>query len=637
MEASPASQPGRTTGSTSEARFDDASLQALAADFPAAIFVFQDDRNVFVNRAAADLTGFAVENLLRMTFWEVVDPEWSDRIRLNGMARQRGETVPASYEVPLRRLDGERCWVQFTGRQIQYKDQPAVLGVAFDVTRRKQMEDRLRADEDHYRSLFEHCPDAVFEEDFSAVRRALDALAAAGVTDYDAYFTTHPEALLACADAARVTDVNSAALRLYGARDKQELLGTLRSMITTGTAIELFQREMVAWATGATMFEGETPSATLAGEPIHVWIRCSVAPGCEASLAKLFVSVKDVTREHGSAAALRDSEERYRTLYENMPAMYFTLDPAGTILAVNEFGAQQLGYEPAALMGQPVLAIFHPDDRGAVLQRMDDAKAAAGRVESWELRKVRRDGSIIWVRETVRRLADSGNLLVLCEDVTERRALEERILDVCERERERMAEDLHDDLGQRLAGLTYLVRALHLRLQEVKHSESELTGQIASHADDALARLRAMSHVMSALEVPERGLVPSLRMLAEFTGAIHSIECRVVADPRAVLDEPTHAADLYRIVQEALNNAVRHGQAKHIEVALGVRGGRTVLHVHDDGRGPVSGERDPEGMGLRTMRYRATRLGATFTARAAAKGGFEVVVTLAARPVSPSR
>jgi len=621
MEASPSSQPATTAGLGSDPGFDPSSLHALADALPAAVFVFEGDRNIYVNSAAAALTGFTVVELEGMAFWEVVDPEWRDRIRLNGEARQRGETVPSSYEVPLRRRDGGRCWVQFTGRRVLYGDRPAILGIAFDVTRR-------RADEDHYRSLFENCPDAVFEKDFSGVRRCLDSLHAAGVRDFEAHFRAHPEVAVACAESIRMTDVNSAALQLYGASTKQELEGRLSRMLTTGTAIDLWRRELVAWASGATMFEGETASTTLAGDPIHVWVHCSVAPGYETSLAKVFVSVKDVTRERWSAAALRDSEERYRTLYENMPAMYFTLDPAGTVLAVNEFGAGQLGYEPAALIGQPVLAIFHPDDRNAVLQRMEDANRAAGRVEPWELRKVRRDGSIIWVRETVRRLADSGNLLVLCEDVTERRALEERILSISECERERVAEDLHDDLGQRLSGLAYLVRALQLRLQDAAHPEAGLANEIAGHADDALARLRALSHVMSALEVPERGLVPSLQMLAEVIASIHGIECQVRCDPRVQFDEPTCASDLYRIVQEALTNAVRHGQAKHIEISLALREGRTVLHVHDDGRGPTAGDRDPEGMGLKTMRYRATRLGATLTAGAATGGGFEVVVTL---------
>jgi signal transduction histidine kinase len=282
------------------------------------------------------------------------------------------------------------------------------------------------------------------------------------------------------------------------------------------------------------------------------------------------------------------------------------------------------------LIGQPVLAIFHPEDRAAVLQRMDDANRTTGRVESWELRKLHRDGRIVWVRENVRRLAGSGHLLVLCEDVTEQRALEERILGICERERESMAGDLHDDLGQRLAGLTYLVRALHLRLQDAGHAEADSALQIAAHADDALARLRALSHVMSAQGVPERGLVPSLRMLAEVFAAIHGIQCSVLADPRVALDERTDAADLYRIVQEALTNALRHGRARRVEIALALRDGRVVLHVHDDGCGITAAGRDPEGMGLRTMRYRANRLGASFTAQPAAAGGFEVLVMLPA-------
>lgn len=635
METSPASRRENAATTGFDPEFDRSSLQAIADAIPTAVFVFQDDHNIYVNAAAAALTGFTSQELVGMAFWEVIDPEWRDRIRSNGRARQQGEAVPLSYEVPLRRRDGRRCWVQFAGHRIVNRGRPAVLGIAFDITSRKEMEEWLRADPEHDRSLFEHCPDALLVEDFSAVRCRLNALRDAGVDDFAAYFNAHPEVVRECAASVRVTDVNSAGLQLYGATSKQELEAGLSRLLLAPPAVDLWRRELLAWAAGAAKFEDETASMTLAGEPIHVWIRCAVAPGSEASLTRLFVWVKNVTRERRAAAALRSSEERYKVLYENMPAMYFTLDPGGTVLEVNEFGARQLGYEPAALIGKSVLSVFHPEDRAAVLQRLQDANRSGERVESWELRKVRRDGSIMWVRESVRRLAECGNFLMLCEDVTERRSLEERILGIGESERERVAEELHDDLGQRLSGLAYQIRAQQLRLQEAANPEAAKAAEIAGYADDALARLRSLSHVMSGIDVPARGLASSLQELAEFFASIHEVRCSVRCDPRVRLDEATYATDLYRIVQEALTNAVRHGHARSIEISLSIEDGCIGLRVVDDGRASDQDARGPVGMGLRNMRYRATRLGAAFKAGTVSEGGFEVAVTLPAAASKP--
>ncbi len=125
-----------------------------------------------------------------------------------------------------------------------------------------------------------------------------------------------------------------------------------------------------------------------------------------------------------SEAALRESEDRYRSLYEDNPSMYFTVDLEGTVLSVNRFGAEHLGYEAAELVGAPVTQVFHPDDRERARARLKEASDGAGAVAGWELRKVRKDGSVLWVQEFAR-AARAGDkepvVLVVCEDITLRK------------------------------------------------------------------------------------------------------------------------------------------------------------------------------------------------------------------------
>ncbi|MBN1432321.1 MAG: PAS domain S-box protein [Methanomicrobiaceae archaeon] len=119
---------------------------------------------------------------------------------------------------------------------------------------------------------------------------------------------------------------------------------------------------------------------------------------------------------------LKKSEERFRALYDENPSMYFTLDEEGKILSVNEFGASQLGYTAGELAGGPVLNLFYPDDRAAVEKNLRQCLENKGIINSWKFRKVRKDGTVIWVGEAVRamRRADGSSfVLVVCRDITE--------------------------------------------------------------------------------------------------------------------------------------------------------------------------------------------------------------------------
>ena len=129
--------------------------------------------------------------------------------------------------------------------------------------------------------------------------------------------------------------------------------------------------------------------------------------------------------------ALRNSEEQYRTLYEDNPFMYFTLDAQGAVLSVNRYGAEQLGFSVEELIGRPILDVFHEEDRESVSWRLDEClREPPGQTCGWEARKVRKDGSTLWVRETVRSVRNAGGdtvVLVVCEDITERKLAEEAL------------------------------------------------------------------------------------------------------------------------------------------------------------------------------------------------------------------
>ena len=149
----------------------------------------------------------------------------------------------------------------------------------------------------------------------------------------------------------------------------------------------------------------------------------------------------DITQRKRAEEARQDLEEQWRAAFQANPTMYFIIDAAGTIVSVNPVGAEQLGWRVSQLIGQPVLNVFHEADRAFVQANAEQAFRQPGRVMRWNARKVRKDGTVLWVRESANAvlLRNGPALLVACEDITERKHTEEALRDSEERLRTRVA------------------------------------------------------------------------------------------------------------------------------------------------------------------------------------------------------
>jgi PAS domain S-box-containing protein len=154
-----------------------------------------------------------------------------------------------------------------------------------------------------------------------------------------------------------------------------------------------------------------------------------------------FASIASLAEQKRAEQALRESEERWRAVFENNPTMYFMLDAAGSIVSVNPFGAEKLGYTVEELVGHPVLNVFHEADRGAVQRNVAACFEQLGRTMTWEFRKLRKDGTMLWVRETARAMPIKHRpvALIVCEDVTERKRAEYLSRQVFERAPDRIS------------------------------------------------------------------------------------------------------------------------------------------------------------------------------------------------------
>jgi signal transduction histidine kinase len=214
------------------------------------------------------------------------------------------------------------------------------------------------------------------------------------------------------------------------------------------------------------------------------------------------------------------------------------------------------------------------------------------------------------------------------QDIAERWRLERELLDVSERERERIGQDLHDTLGQSLTGIAYLCRALRSRLAARDLPGAEDAAKIEQLMNGALRNARSLAKGLCPAELTGGDIGVALRELAESTHSLFGTVCAVDLDESVAIADHRVAAQLYRIAQEAIHNAAKHASPVNIHVKLGIRDGFTVLEIRDDGKGLVPRHSAPPGLGLRIMRHRAGLIGASLAVDPVASGGTCVRCTL---------
>ena len=161
----------------------------------------------------------------------------------------------------------------------------------------------ISEEESRYRGLFEYSPISLWEEDFTAGKSFFDELRKKGIKDFRKYFESHPEAVEKCAGLVKVLDVNQRTLDLYNAKNKKELLMGLPEVFGEESFI-VFREEIIALAEGKTTFESEAVNKTLKGDRIEIQLSLAVAPGCEETLSKVFVSILDITKRKQAEVAL---------------------------------------------------------------------------------------------------------------------------------------------------------------------------------------------------------------------------------------------------------------------------------------------------------------------------------------------
>jgi PAS domain S-box-containing protein len=278
-------------------------LRLIANNLTEMVMAYDMDRRlVFVNPAVETLTGYSTVELEKVNFICWIHPDDQPRM----LSLWEGLFEGRSFHEEEYRLitkDGRMKWAVSSWTPL-FDDQGHQVGVQgreIDVTQRKLAEtahrhsdEKLRADEQRYRALFENSPFPMWEEDFSEVRRYLGMLRASGVSDMRAHMTANRGAVEECVRRVRVLDVNRAARDFYGAADKRELLAGLESMFDE-PAFETFRDEIAELAEGRLSFQTEFFARTLRGESRLVHMIVSIVESARTDWSRVIVSFFDIT------------------------------------------------------------------------------------------------------------------------------------------------------------------------------------------------------------------------------------------------------------------------------------------------------------------------------------------------------
>ena len=337
---------------------------------------------------------------------------------------------------------------------------------------------------------------------------------------------------------------------------------------------------------------------------------------------------RDNTERRRAQEALRSNAEKMEEFFEQSPFGLFWVGPKGRILRANKAGLELLGCTAGKCLDRRVHE-FHadPETVAPLLKRLARREV----VHSHRARIRREDGSLRHVLVDASGSWENGRLVHSrwhVRDITRQVELEREILAIAERERQRLGRDLHDDLCQQLTGIEFLSQTLAGKLSanspEAAGRVREITGMIRQ----AINHTRELAHGLVPVELEASGLVGALQELAERTRRMFGIACRFKCRKTDLNLKPTVSIHLYRIAQECIANAIKHGKASRVELGLSQNNGRLMLGVKDNGLGMPVNPRKWKGMGIRVMQYRAGVIAGTLVFQRNAAGGNTVVCSV---------
>lgn len=332
---------------------------------------------------------------------------------------------------------------------------------------------------------------------------------------------------------------------------------------------------------------------------------------------------------------LRVSEARVRAILSTTVDAIITIDERGHIQSFNQ-AAEQLFLFPASdVIGKNVNILmpepYKREHDGYISNHHNTGERkiiGIGR----EVTGQRKDGTMFPMYLAVSEVQANEKKFYtgIVRDITEQRRLEQEVLRISEHERRRIGQDLHDGLGQMLTGISLINNSIASTLKDENHSLADESDEITKLIQEADEYARNLSRTLIPVELESNGLKAAIRRMADNAEKLFNIKCTLKNFVDIQFDDPTSLSHLYRIVQEATSNAVKHGNASNVMIKMEVDNDKLVLSIEDDGTGFEADWDQGKGLGVRIMHFRSNLIGANLRIIESEIGGAAIIITLLA-------
>lgn len=340
--------------------------------------------------------------------------------------------------------------------------------------------------------------------------------------------------------------------------------------------------------------------------------------------------LKQIEKEKKLAAAeqsLRLSEERFRVALKNSPIIVFNQDADLRYTWVHNM---PMSDSEKKVMGKTDEELYSQEEADRLTQIktrvLITGTALRSEVQiSFAGERFVYDLTVEPVRNELGQIAGITGAAM---DITEHKRLEKEVLQISEMEQRRIGQDLHDGICQHLAGIELMSEVLEQNLGKKSNAQAAQAGKIATHVRDVIGQTRSLARGLSPVVLEAEGLMAALTELAANTGKMFGVKCDFAFEAPVFIEDLITSTHLFRIAQEAVTNAIKHGKAKQIKISLATTDDQLVLTIADNGAGFETQSANTKGMGLRIMQYRAGMIGGTLLVRRQTAGGTAVICFL---------
>jgi PAS domain S-box-containing protein len=316
---------------------------------------------------------------------------------------------------------------------------------------------------------------------------------------------------------------------------------------------------------------------------------------------------------------LQEERNFVSTILDTVGALVVVLDGEGRILRFNPACEITTGYSMGEVQGKCIWDMFLVADEADRFRSIFKVLCTDLLPQDYQSCWITRHGDrrlITWTSTLLPGSGDTSNYIIATGiDITERKHLEKAILDISAREQRRIGQDLHDGLGQHLTGIAFMAKVHEAQLTEKNRSEAENAAKIVKLVNEAIHKTRELARGLLPVVSDSQGLMSALQLWAAEVEDLFGVSCRFQCERPVLIHDDTMATHLYHIAQEAVNNAIKHGNARKILIQLAAENCRGTLVVKDDGEGITENHSSTQGMGMHIMNYRAGMIGGALEIR----------------------